>query len=713
MPDINIQMKNKIGETWNKLFPKTKINLVEGLPAKLDDVDSKLTAAATKAETDAKLAVVNEQLADMATNITNQADLIAAINLNVPVTANIGVVVPITSNITIPSAVILKFNNGGRLHVNSGVTVTMDGYIDAGYRQIFSFEDDTSVITVSPAAVAQTQRTVVKNTVRLAWFGAKGDASYNSNTKVITGSDDSKAIKRALEYAARCSALYPNYGVFSTVTVEATPNAQYRVGGDNLLGSQITDTTGIAIRFNGNGCTFYYNPVLSTDSFIGNARKIFRPEYYDFGVYPVGFSGRRGYFYNTNGGDTFTSAIQGIFSNVQVNDASAILAGSAGFDEIFHIEGNNSVDNYTVEKCAFIGCNSVFRNKNKEAVNWVFDRCVILCATDNAVAFWYDGVSYGGVHIRDCEMTLYSPGETLLKYVNDGFDETRAKFRITGRLEVRQQSHTLIDMNSGYIEIDGLDMTYGANWTPNATSISIKLSGKAYGDIKNCVLSENVILDVVETNNIEYINSLKFENVGFYTSNGYLSSYPNLKIKSPSGVFDYNALFTTKFTHGRVLITSPRYVHTGAGAFPISYDSLNRQTFDAVLGDKYTGGKTIVPHNIYAQLPYHSVLSSLKFYFQDLNTSNINQAHIEILSKAGGVSYSEIIDLSSYISGSEILTSKRISIQKENQIVVEFYKDSTLVTDESLMPNSWLEMKYMAMNGAREYNGGLVGSFTI
>jgi hypothetical protein len=79
MPDINIQMKNKIGETWNKLFPKTKISLVEGLPAKLDDVDSKLTAAATKAETDAKIAIVNEQLADTGDQIselgTNKADI--------------------------------------------------------------------------------------------------------------------------------------------------------------------------------------------------------------------------------------------------------------------------------------------------------------------------------------------------------------------------------------------------------------------------------------------------------------------------------------------------------------------------------------------------------------------------------------------------------------------------------------------------------------
>lgn len=66
MADINIQMKNKIGETWNKLFPKTKISLVEGLPAKLDDVDTRLNAAATKTEVNAKIGVVNEQLAETA-----------------------------------------------------------------------------------------------------------------------------------------------------------------------------------------------------------------------------------------------------------------------------------------------------------------------------------------------------------------------------------------------------------------------------------------------------------------------------------------------------------------------------------------------------------------------------------------------------------------------------------------------------------------------
>lgn len=72
MADINIQMKNKIGETWNKLFPKTKISLVEGLPAKLDDVDTRLNAAATKTEVNAKIGVVNEQLAETTDQFSSQ-----------------------------------------------------------------------------------------------------------------------------------------------------------------------------------------------------------------------------------------------------------------------------------------------------------------------------------------------------------------------------------------------------------------------------------------------------------------------------------------------------------------------------------------------------------------------------------------------------------------------------------------------------------------
>lgn len=619
----------------------------------------------------------------------------------------------IGSNMTIPEGTTVEFLPGGSFTIASGVTLTFNGSINADFNQIFVFEDNTSTISVSPTSVLTAQKTVNKRNIKLSWFGALGNAVYNSQTSVLTGTDDSTSIKRAFEYASKCSAVYPNYGTFSTVTVEATPNAQYRVSGDNILGSQITSTTGNAIAFNGNRCTFYYTPILTTDSFIGNARKTFRPEHYDFGVYVTGFSGRKGYFYNTNGGDTFNAAIQGSFRNVQINDATVLNSGSAGFDEVFHIEGNNSVDNYTIERCTFFGCNTVFRNKNKEAVNWVFDRCCIVCATDNAVAFWYDGVSYGGVDINDCEIALYNPGETLLKYVNDGFDETRAKFKITGRIEVRQQSHTLVNMNSGYVEIDGLDMTYGANFTPNANSISLKLSGKAFADVKNSVLSETMILNVVETNNLEYINTIKFDNTAFYTSNGYLSSYPNMKIESPNGVFDYSAIFSTKFTHGRVTITNPRYVHTGAGAFPIAYDCLNRSSFDAILANKYTGGKTIVPYNTYAQLPYYSVITSLKLFVQSLNLSDINSARVNVLSKAGGTVYNEIIDLTSYVSGSEILTSKRIAIQKENQMFVSFYKDGVLVSTESLMPNSWLEMKYTSMNGAREYNSGTVGSFTI
>lgn len=97
MTDIHIQMKNKVGETWNKLFPKTKMSLVEGLPEKLTEVDEGLNAAATKAEVNTKLAAVGEQLAETVDQITaidaakadktevnalatakaNQADLIA------------------------------------------------------------------------------------------------------------------------------------------------------------------------------------------------------------------------------------------------------------------------------------------------------------------------------------------------------------------------------------------------------------------------------------------------------------------------------------------------------------------------------------------------------------------------------------------------------------------------------------------------------------
>ena len=45
---------------------------------------------------------------------------------------------PVTVDVTIPSNITLKFLQGGSLNIDAGVTVTINGHIEAGLYQIFS-----------------------------------------------------------------------------------------------------------------------------------------------------------------------------------------------------------------------------------------------------------------------------------------------------------------------------------------------------------------------------------------------------------------------------------------------------------------------------------------------------------------------------------------------------------------------------------------------
>ena len=73
----------------------------------------------------------------------------------------------ITANKTVPSNVTLYFLQGGSLTISHGVTVTINGHVDAGLYQIFSWTG-TGEVVFGAGAVKE---------VYPEWWGAKPDAS--------------------------------------------------------------------------------------------------------------------------------------------------------------------------------------------------------------------------------------------------------------------------------------------------------------------------------------------------------------------------------------------------------------------------------------------------------------------------------------------------------------------------------------------------------
>lgn len=111
--------------------------------------------------------------------IRSTTDLLSAI-LTTPATLNIKANLLITSSLALPRDITLKFSGAGKLTPASGVTITIDSYIDAGPSHIFNLSQGGLFIAGNS----------FRQFVRPEWFGAVG----------LVGVDDTVPLQTALDF---------------------------------------------------------------------------------------------------------------------------------------------------------------------------------------------------------------------------------------------------------------------------------------------------------------------------------------------------------------------------------------------------------------------------------------------------------------------------------------------------------------------------------
>lgn len=682
-----------------------------------------------------RLEKVDAQLAQTVKVIQNENQLISAINEGVPLTLNIGKGIDITSNLTIPTNIRLVFDNGGFFNISSGVTLTIDGYIDAGYYQIFKFTDSTSKVvpsTLKNPYYEQNETTKIHYNVRLDWFGASPYAiaphDINVNAESLpSGTDSSDAFRRALLFAGRASLRFNGYVEFrSKITVEATPNGIYYVKGDNLLGVQ-EDLPGYGafINFKGNGCTILHEVLDNSDALINNGYALHNPHYYDFHVYV--FNGnpltkRIGKFFSTGKDVPGNPLLHPLFRDISVCRIG--IPTPKGYDIIFDIDGTNMEDNGVVERFQAAKFNKFFYCNNGQAVTWKFIKPRLSSGTDNSVLFHFN-LPQDSMHfdVDGAEINISTNDTTILKTEGEGSYLSIANFK-NCRLETNgvtsDDFFTLFDMKFGRLYVEGLSAQFGNNNKLNPATKLGKFGIRASAKFYRCLLPENVAVtlnsktitplyppfrnqvifdeclfwrnDSTDGENYPTIKWLDENEAELTTYSAIKKGYtlPNVQVLNPAKGMNYGIL---DFETGDY-ITRPKTIIVSMPA-----ENLINQN-----GDRYLNGTMGLPNEI--------VITSIKIWLYDipstLNEGDVNFVRANITNRAGSGEYlyKSLTGVNKLEAVELIPDGHVISCPKSLIGFSYLHYDGTTyqtVSDQNKWYRGWAEITYRGVNSTRDY----------
>lgn len=623
----------------------------------------------------------------------------------------------ISSNITIPSNISLYFVKGAMLSPDSGVTVTINGSIEAGYYQIFKFVDATSQIATKNIGVWNdvADSTLVHYNVKVDWFGAKPDAAPPVNytgTQLPTGTDSSDGFRRAFKYALQASVKTSStFLKRPKVTVEAAPNGCYYVKGNNLMGCQDTSVVGMLVDFEGNSCQILHEVLVSSDTLIDNAYKMYSPHFknFDVDVYTQLSGTRVGKFLDLKGGSNTIKFVTPKFSNVRVGTGFEYK----GYDIIFNIDGTTMGDNGLVENGYFGGFNKFFNCVNPEAVNWKFQNNYIHPTTINSVIYNFPGSFSGSFTSQGNEILTAFNGERILKTV--GTVDPGGIFTIEDRCELRITVDTILfDLDYGTVNVKGINFFAGAGaGSRPGTFRNARIGNLACISFEDCYLvtGEFDVGPMDQTVSSGQPNNMLVLVNSSLTGSGY-DGYPKLFYK----LLD-NSTLTTKQTLSagyrirKVVVENPNGTSTSFIPLNMESDYGTLQKFQIV---NSTSTKSIV-QGTSVRIPFYCVIKSIKLYIEAQNLTIVNQLNVNFKLINGFVTDASFVyTLPGTVQyGVELLNNQMVFV--DDAVIImdfEFKKDSVAVTDAN-SPQSYIEIEYRGISSLVDFAAFSSGSGRI
>ena len=294
------------------------------------------------------------------------------------ITLLINSVQTVSATVTIPSTLTLWFIGTGQLSINSGVTVTINGPVQAPLKQIFSGAS-TSPVKFGPGAVRR---------IHVQWFGAMRDGTLATQTSA----DFNNAFKSLPSYTSAIT----DVGAIGGTIVHAS-NGQYAINDPIIIGTHNNQVIQYCLEGDGEYATYLIWTGGNTNDII----QIGRPDLGNLHGVVV----RKLTLLNSATGGSGYLAIRAIGINgIRLNAPGATGQGSNHFllEEIRFMYSTNgiistnvaAVNNLTVRKCRFDG----IYNQTDPVVNPVSD--ALVAGRGNAI-YLGANADYGGLYLLD------------------------------------------------------------------------------------------------------------------------------------------------------------------------------------------------------------------------------------------------------------------------------------------------------------------------
>lgn len=451
-------------------------------------------------------------------------------------------VIDITENDEVSAFSSLRIDNGGGFNVHSGVELTLNGEVSAGYYRIF-YGDGIVRPTYQKTDTVASKR-CMNAKIKLAWFGVVGDVfvpgNYGSSLPaasigdIPTGTDSTSAFKSAIMFAEWASIHGSKFLTQrSCIEVLGTPNTSILLKGDGIIkqsafrdeldavysmadaGSSFLSSTQMqacklsdwSLKIDMQNCHIFWQPINAGDEFISAEFELTRLRVKNLKLTPCGIlDGVYGIFFHNRSATAYTSTGSVLewmnslgwhtFENCEITFGElsppqlGTYSPTVGIDKVFYYTGNGRGDRLGLSRCIFNQFKYAIYSENPEAVEHNIDSgCEFRTQITDAVFFKYTSF-YGQFKLTGSGVFLKGVNQTLLE---TSISSNRSRFTNTAefsiadiRMEGGTSKHTLLNVNAGRIMLRGFAHDYSMGSTSVVNSCDIIIGGTAEVNAENC-----------------------------------------------------------------------------------------------------------------------------------------------------------------------------------------------------------------------------------